>query len=101
LRRALEYAAENVRRQNNNSELLGTLGWILFKMKEIDQASKVLQQAAASGNINSQTAYFLARLAFSKDQKDQAKQLLDAALKSNRPFPKRHEAKTLMTELSK
>ncbi len=101
LRLALEYATENVRRESNNGEFLGTLGWVLYKMKNYEQALKILQQAAAAGKVNAQTAYFLARFAFQNGQVDQAKQLLQAALQDNQPFAKRQEAKNLLKELNK
>lgn len=101
LQRALEYALENVRKDSKNSEYLGTLGWVLYKAKQTEQAAKVLQEAAANGNVNSQTAYFIARIAFQNGHIEQAKQLLQAALKNNQPFAKRKEAKNLLTELSR
>jgi predicted Zn-dependent protease len=99
LKRAGEYALENVRKQNNNGDLLGTLGWVLFKAKNYQQAGQVLQQAAAGGNINSQTAYYLAEFVNHNGNKDQAKQLLEAALKGNRPFAKKAAAKKLLETL--
>lgn len=100
-RRALEYAAENVRRNNRNSEFLGTLGWVFYKANDLQQAAKALQQAAAQGNINSQTAYFLAELTNKNGNAEQAKQLLEAALKDKRPFAKKRQAQVLLNEVSK
>lgn len=101
LRRALEYAAENVKKNNRNSEFLGTLGWLLMKAGDMKQAGQVLQQAAAHGNVSSQTAFFLAKFVSSQGNYAQAKQLLEAAMKSERPFAKMQEAKQLLEEVSK
>lgn len=103
LRRAVEYAAENVRRNNRNSEILATLGWVLFKANDFPQAAKVLQQAAAvtQGTITTQTAYYLAELNNKNGNAEQAKQILEALLKDKRPFAKKRQAQALLDELSK
>lgn len=101
LQRAAEYAAENVRKENRNADFLGTLGWIFFKAGDMQRAGQALQQAAAQGNITSQTAYYLAEFLKKDGKNDQAKQILEAALKNTRPFAKRADATALLTELSK
>ena len=99
LKRAAEYALENVRKQTNNSDLIGTLGWVLFKAKNYQQSGEILQQAAAGGNISSLTAYYLAELVLQNGNKEQAKQLLEAALKSGNPFAKKKAAEALLKTL--
>lgn len=101
LRRALEYAAENVKKNNRNTDLLGTLGWIFFKANDMKQAGQVFQQAAAQGNLSPQTAFFLARFVNQNGNAEQAKQLLEAALATNRIFAKKQEAQELLNEINK
>ena len=99
LRRALAYAVENVRRVPNNSEFLGTLGWVLFKAEEFDQATDALRQSAAGGQIGVATAYYLARLAIRAEQIEEARQLLSAAIQDGTPFAKRRSAVRLLETL--
>jgi tetratricopeptide (TPR) repeat protein len=101
LKRALEYAADNVRKNQNNSEFWGTLGWIRYKVNQLEQAATALKQSAATGQINAATAYYLARLAVKTGKNDEAKQLLNAALQGNNQFAKRREAVKLLNELAK
>ncbi len=100
LRRALEYAAGNAQKQQNNSDFLGTLGWVLVKTNQLDKAAQVLRQAAAGGQINAATAFYLAKLASLTGKNDDAKKLLDAAVGSKTPFAKRQEATQLLKEVS-
>lgn len=100
LKRAAEYALENVRKQTNNSDLLGTLGWTLFKAKNYQQSGQILQQAAAGGNISPLTAYYLAEFVLQNGgNKEQAKQFLEAALKNGIPFAKKKAAEALLKTL--
>lgn len=101
LKRALEYAAENVRRNENQPEYLGTLGWVLYKAKAFDDAAKVLRQAASGGEVNAANAYYLARLAVQAGQNAEAIQLLKAAVSSSQPFAKKREAQVLLGVLQK
>ena len=101
LQRALAYAIENVQKDQNNSEYLGTLGWVLYKANQIEQAANALKQSAASGQINAATAYYFARVAVKTGNIDEAKQLLNAAVKGGNQFAKRRDAVQLLNELSK
>jgi Tfp pilus assembly protein PilF len=99
-KRALEYAADNVRKHQSSSEFWGTLGWVQFKVNLTDDAAKSLQQSVASGSMNADTAYYLAQLHVKSNRTNDAKQLLELALKGNNQFPKRREAANLLKELS-
>ena len=101
LQRALAYAVENVQKDQNNSEYLGTLGWILYKANQLEQATNALKQSAASGQINAATAYYFARVAVKTGNIEEAKQLLNAALKGGNQFAKRRDAVRLLNELEK
>jgi lipoprotein NlpI len=99
-KRALEYAADNVRKHQSNSEFWGTLGWVQFNVNALEDAAKSLQQSVASGSMNADTAYYLAQLHAKSNRNDDAKQLLELALKNNNQFPKRREASRLLRDLS-
>jgi len=99
LRRALAYAIENVQKESDNSEYLGTLGWVLFKAGQLEQSADALHQSAASGQINAATAYYLARLAARTGRVEEAQQLLNAAVQGGTPFAKRRDAMRLLESL--
>jgi tetratricopeptide (TPR) repeat protein len=101
LKRALEYAVDNVRKNQNNGEFWGTLGWIQYKANLLEDAVKSLRQAAATGSINAATAYYSAQLAVKNNKNDEAKQLLTRALQGNNQFAKRRDAALLLETLSK
>ena len=100
LQRALAYAVENVQKDQNNSEYLGTLGWVLYKADQLEQAANALKQSAASGQINAATAYYFARVAVKTGKVEEAKQLLEASLRGGNQFAKRRDAVRLLKELS-
>jgi tetratricopeptide (TPR) repeat protein len=101
LKRALEYAVDNVRKNQNNGEFWGTLGWVQYRANQLADAEKSLKQSVASGSINAATAYYLARLAVKSGKTDEAKQFLTLATQNNNQFAKRREATLLLKELSK
>jgi Tfp pilus assembly protein PilF len=101
LRRALAYATDNVQKDQTNSEYLGTLGWVLYKANQLEQAANALKQSAASGQINAATAYYFARIAVKTGNVAEAKQLLNAAVEGGNQFAKRRDAVLLLKELSK
>lgn len=101
LRRALEYAQENVRKDQQNADFWATLGWILYKANQFEQSAQALKQAAGGGQVSAATAYYLARLAVHTGKTTEAKQLLEAAVGSPSPFAKRRDAVQLLNELKK
>jgi len=101
IQRALAYAVENVRKDQNSSEYMGTLGWVLYKANQLEESANALKQSAASGQINAATAYYFARLAVTTGKTEEAKQLLNAALNSGSQFAKRRDAVKLLATLSK
>ena len=98
-KRAVQYAASNLQKQSNNRDFLATLGWVLYKSGQVDEAFKVLQQSIADGQINAASAYYLAVILNEKGQSDTARQLLVAALGTRPPFAKRAAAEKLLAEL--
>ncbi len=102
-RRALEYAQVNYRLNPNPrpAEAASTLGWVLYRLGRLDEAEAALAQAARAGNLSADTAYYIARVQVDRGQKDQARQLLEQALKTTRPFLLRKEAETLLESLKR
>lgn len=107
-RRALELADGNVRQFSKGayaSEAASTYGWVLFKNNRVDDANKVLQQLLArSTRVSEDTLYYTARVASdsslgNRRRPERAKQLLELAVKSERPFSMRPEAQRLLEQL--
>jgi Tfp pilus assembly protein PilF len=99
-RRALEYAETNVQQNPKDPEIASTAGWVLYKNRRVEDADKMLQQVISSGlQLSPDTAFYAAKVAEVQGRVLQARQLLEAALKSTGPFSMRQEAKALLEEL--
>lgn len=60
--RALQIAATNVRNHPQSTETWATLGWVQFRLGDIEQGLKNLSKAATGGNISRDTAWYLSRV---------------------------------------
>ncbi len=100
-RLALEYATVNARQNPRATEALSTYGWVQYKLGNIDEADRVLQAAAGTGALSPDTAYYLAVVSAEKGRRDQAVQLLNAALNTTQPFSQRQEAQVLLKQLTR
>ena len=98
-RRALEYARANAERYPKVPEAASTYGWVLYKIGKVDEADRVFGGLLRSGNLAADTLYYIAQVAAEKGRPEQAKRLLNAAIKSNRPFSKEQEARALLERL--
>ncbi|MDR1477869.1 MAG: tetratricopeptide repeat protein [Planctomycetaceae bacterium] len=98
LQRAIDYARDNVSKNQQNTEFWSTFGWVLFKANQFDASKQALQRSTASG-VSSATAYYIANLERQAGNKDEAKRLLNLALNSTAPFAKRRDAAKLLSEL--
>ncbi|HEY4759845.1 MAG TPA: tetratricopeptide repeat protein [Thermoguttaceae bacterium] len=100
-RRALEIAEGNVRQYRNSSDAASTLGWILYKLGRLEDADTALQTAISAGTFSADTGYYAAVVASERGRKEEAKRLLQMALKSTSPFPMKQDAAALLEKLSK
>jgi tetratricopeptide (TPR) repeat protein len=100
-KKALEYAEMNARQFPNQAEAFSTLGWVYYKLGRLDEAETALRKAISSGQLSADTAYYIARISVDRDRKDEARQLLEQALRSTAPFSMRSEAKSLLEQLTK
>ena len=98
-KRAVQYAAGNIQKQQNNRDFLATLGWVLYRTGQTEEAIKVLQQSTADGQINAASAYYFAVVVADKGQTEEAKKFLTAALGTKLPFAKRAEAAALLQKI--
>jgi tetratricopeptide (TPR) repeat protein len=99
-RRALEYAQINGRQYPKQKEALSTLGWVLYKSGQLDNAESVLREAAAGAGPSGDTAYYLARVLIDRGRGAEAKPLLSTALKTKLSFLYREDAENQLKKLS-
>ena len=101
--KALAYADENtapITAPNNNPDVLSTLVWVCFRCNHHRPPGRMALDGAIKalgGNVlaNPDTATYVAHVLYHKDQKYQAKQILENVLKNERPFSMKKEAQAL------
>jgi tetratricopeptide (TPR) repeat protein len=98
-RKALEYADVNARANQNSAEAFSTLGWVLYRLGKVDEAEQALRKAASGGTLSADTAFYIAKVSVDRGRNKQAKDLLENALKTKRPFSKRQEAEKLLEQV--
>ena len=104
-RQALEYATTLARQSQKSPEAAATYGWVLYQNGQKQEAERILRSAMSAGNITADMAYYLAAVLMDRERRtddkpaEAAKQLLDAAVKTPRPFYKRQEAEMLLAKI--
>ena len=85
---------------SENAVLLDTLGWVLLKRGEADEAILVLQRAARSGKGKlPEIDYHLAAAYYEKGRKRDARKSLEKALASDQAFEGKAQAQALLDKL--
>jgi cellulose synthase operon protein C len=100
-KRAVEYAAANAKKYPQSASAASTYGWALYKTGKLDEAEKALRTAAALGPRSVDTAYYTARVWVDRGRKDEARQMLETALKQTGLSMCRQEAVELLEQLKK
>ncbi|MCE5266689.1 MAG: tetratricopeptide repeat protein [Planctomycetaceae bacterium] len=96
---AMDLASKNFSKYPRMADAVSTLGWVLYRRGQLDDAEKVLRNLATSGSVNADSAYYLACVLKDRGQNDAARLWLESALKSPAPFQHRDEAKALLAKL--
>jgi tetratricopeptide (TPR) repeat protein len=92
---------ESLMKQNPRSgEIAAAVGWIYYRLGRLDDAERYLQAAASSGGVSLDILYIMAKLSADRGKLDQAKQLLQGALKGTGPFIFRQDARTWHDQLA-
>jgi len=84
--RALQIAQLMVRNNPNRADGWATLGWIQFRLGDIQSAKDSFSRAISGGGISRDTAWYLAQLQSQLGNQQQADQLLESAKTSQGPF---------------
>jgi tetratricopeptide (TPR) repeat protein len=99
-RRAVETAEINARQYPRSRDALSTLGWATFKVGRAEDARRILSAAVADGRSDSLTAYYLGRVLADLGRRDEARQLMAAAVEAPGPFSRREEARLWLDRLA-
>ncbi|MBO1254061.1 PEP-CTERM system TPR-repeat protein PrsT [Alteromonas sp. 5E99-2] len=96
---ALGYASKAVEESHNNADYIDTKGWVLAKLKRLDEALPYLRQAYAINSASPSIRYHLAYTLFYLDRKEEAKQELTEILNLEATFPERQDAEALFNQI--
>ncbi len=104
--RALDIAQINQKMfagQKNQQEIeaTATLGWVLFNMEKINEADQVVQAVLNTGNPSPDALYFKARILQEMGKSEDAKKVVDLALKYPKNFVHRPEALGMSNTLAR
>jgi len=98
---ALQYAQGNLRNHPRSTEAAATLGWVLYCLGRAKEANSVFGQVVLAGDLSPNATYYIARVAVQQGNNEQAKRLLEVALKEKTHFAKRTDAEALLAQLKK
>jgi tetratricopeptide (TPR) repeat protein len=99
--RALSYADNNTTRYAQNSQANITKGYVLYKLGRMNEANEALQ-LGSRGQLQTDSAYLIARIMADQKKVDQARQALQQVLDQKQGlFIFREQAQELLDSLSK
>ncbi len=104
-RQAADYAQMNLRLLNDRNQQAGrdaavTMAWVMYRLGNIVQAERTVQEALNAGGVGHDSAYFAAQILSERGRADASLQLLKPALESKRLFSTRKDAEALLVKLS-
>ncbi len=98
--RALQFAQLNQQLNQNNPDINVTLAWVLFQNGDARNATAALRQGLQGGALSPDGSYLLAKILLVRDDKTNAKRLLESALKSDQGiFVDRKDAEKILGTL--
>jgi len=104
-RRALELADTNVAKYRENTPqqipAVTSLAWVFYKLGRREDAEKILEQVRRSNALNSDGAYYVAKILADRGEKDLARKILDEVLANEPMFSSRSDATDLLAKLKK
>lgn len=96
--RALILAEQAGKLAPQSPEIIDTLGWILVQSNQLERGLTLLQQAASQSS-DPATHYHLAVAYAKAGRREEARQQLETALQSGRPFEGKEDAQALRESL--
>lgn len=98
--RALQFARLNQQLNQNNPDINVTLAWVLYQNGDARNATAALRQGLQGGALSPDGSYLLAKILLERDDKTNAKRLLESALKSDQGiFVERKDAEQILSSL--
>jgi cellulose synthase operon protein C len=97
---AIQVARQAVAKAPSSPQTIDTLGWLLYYQNNIDEALQYLRDARLRSPENAQVRYHLAKVLAETGRKAEAREELEAALKSGGHFEGVEDAKVLMKSLT-
>ncbi|TWT97065.1 tetratricopeptide repeat protein [Botrimarina colliarenosi] len=98
--RALQFAQLNQQLNQNNPDINVTLAWVLYQNGDARNATTALRQGLQGGALSPDGSFLLAKVLLERDDKTNAKRLLESALKSDQGiFVERKEAEQILSTL--
>lgn len=98
--RALQFASLNKQLNSDNPDVNITLAWVLYQNGDNRRGNAALQQGVQGGGMTPGASFLVAKILLERDDKANAKKLLESALKGDRGiFVERKEAERLLGEL--
>jgi tetratricopeptide (TPR) repeat protein len=98
-RRALDFARKAQRLQPERLSIADTVGWVYYKMGNIEQALAVFSDLLARAPEDPVLNYHAGIVLFKAGRKEEAQEKLQAALAENKPFFGRDEAEKTLAEI--
>lgn len=99
--RALQYAKMNAELYSDSADTNLTLAWVLYRIGQTQSADKALKKGVQLGGRSPDSSYLVARMLADQNQNDNAKRLLEDALKNKSGiFVYRADAQTLLNSIN-
>jgi putative PEP-CTERM system TPR-repeat lipoprotein len=96
---ALGYAQQALKLAPDNPEVMDTLGTILLEKGQAREALRLFKRAADKLPQSQDIQFHLAQALAQNSDTEKAKEVLQGLLSSDRPFPERDKAQTLLKQL--
>jgi putative PEP-CTERM system TPR-repeat lipoprotein len=96
---AVGIAQQALAQSPSNADVIDTLGWALFINGQTDRALQTLRDARLRAPANPEIRFHLASVLAKAGRKNEARDELEAALKTGRGFESAGEAETLLRSL--
>jgi len=98
--RAEQFARLNQQINQDNPDINVTLAWVLYQNGDARNATAALRQGLQGGALSPGGSFLLAKVLLARDDKENAKRLLESALKNDQGiFVERKEAEELLGSL--
>jgi Tfp pilus assembly protein PilF len=84
--RALQIATSNARRFPKLEDALATLGWVQYRLGDVEAAEQILTATMADGSVSRDTAYYLAQVKQALGKTSEATRFAEAASSGSGEF---------------